>query len=493
MKFNSTLSKFLLSLSTLVVCNSAQSSYLYNDSWQPQTTETSTQHKSLFTSSPTYNYKRNKINLSLDGGGIRGYISAIMLAYMEGQMEIQLGMPVKIGQALDMIAGTSTGALSALFLTVPEFKGSQIPKYSARDLVSLYEQHGIHIFTASWWHTITSVGGVLSPKFDDTNLDNLASQVFGDNKVKDATAHVFVTAFEITNDARGSKPVIFRSYDLDNLKSSDYLMRQAATASAAAPTYFAPEGIYDEQQSDKIYYIDGGMAMNNPDQRLSEESHLLIALKEKDLPNHKKTRSEDILNLSVGTGFFPLKCDPQLFSTGKLYKMVAPIIEIALSGPSQCNEEIMDLRARVMGNNNYIRLNPLLPYEVKLDDASPDTMKLMKDLALQYVEDNKKDLDNLINRMVAAVLVKDPELNSELHQKLRIKHLQQKVNINSRRQQSVLLEQQRLDSEQDKLMQKCKACNIPLLTQTQDEQNGFISEIIGHVRHIKAQNTESLI
>ena len=52
--------------------------------------------------------------LSIDGGGIRGIIPAMILA------DIERRTGHRIAEMFDMIAGTSTGGILALGLTVPE-------------------------------------------------------------------------------------------------------------------------------------------------------------------------------------------------------------------------------------------------------------------------------------------------------------------------------------------------------------------------------------
>ena len=49
--------------------------------------------------------------LSLDGGGIRGIISCVILKYIEEQLQQQDGPTAKIGDYFDLIAGSSTGGL----------------------------------------------------------------------------------------------------------------------------------------------------------------------------------------------------------------------------------------------------------------------------------------------------------------------------------------------------------------------------------------------
>ncbi len=79
--------------------------------------------------------------LSIDGGGIRGIIPAVILSAIEDMTG------KKIADMFDLIAGTSTGGIVALGLTKPNANGQ--PQYAAKDLVALYEKEGENIFDNS--------------------------------------------------------------------------------------------------------------------------------------------------------------------------------------------------------------------------------------------------------------------------------------------------------------------------------------------------------
>lgn len=74
--------------------------------------------------------------LSIDGGGIRGLIPALVLAHIERQV----GRP--ICDLFEAIAGTSTGGILALGLARP---GGDL-KTRAAELVDLYRGDGATIF-----------------------------------------------------------------------------------------------------------------------------------------------------------------------------------------------------------------------------------------------------------------------------------------------------------------------------------------------------------
>ncbi|NJD10182.1 MAG: patatin, partial [Gemmatimonadetes bacterium] len=87
--------------------------------------------------------------LSIDGGGIRGIIPALVLQ----EIERITGRP--IAGSFDLIAGTSTGGILALGLARPGPAGG--PAFSAAELVQLYEREGGVIFSRSLWHRVRAL------------------------------------------------------------------------------------------------------------------------------------------------------------------------------------------------------------------------------------------------------------------------------------------------------------------------------------------------
>ena len=95
--------------------------------------------------------------LSIDGGGIKGILPASILA----ECEVRFCNGSSAGRHFDMIAGTSTGGIIALGLSID---------LRAADICRLYVEHGAEIFPVKeyssnkrlahlqrGWHTIRSV------------------------------------------------------------------------------------------------------------------------------------------------------------------------------------------------------------------------------------------------------------------------------------------------------------------------------------------------
>lgn len=101
--------------------------------------------------------------LSLDGGGIRGLLTAILLERLEE------AVPGWLDKA-DLLAGTSTGGIIALGLA---------HGLTPRELRGLYEKRGKKIFNDSWIDDLTDVGKVIGADYDNKNLTKELKGIFG--------------------------------------------------------------------------------------------------------------------------------------------------------------------------------------------------------------------------------------------------------------------------------------------------------------------------
>src|SRR6266851_4041723 len=114
--------------------------------------------------------------LSIDGGGIRGILPALMLAAIESRTKRP------IADLFDMVAGTSTGGIIALGLTKPAADGR--PEHTARDIVDLYEKEGGTIFPGSLRQTL-HLESLAGAKYSAAGIEATLQKYFGDARLKD--------------------------------------------------------------------------------------------------------------------------------------------------------------------------------------------------------------------------------------------------------------------------------------------------------------------
>ena len=122
--------------------------------------------------------------LSIDGGGIRGLIPALVLT------EIEKRSGKQVWELFDLIAGTSTGGILACALCAPD----PLP---AEQLVALYEEEGPRIFKTSIWQRIHSVEGLVDEKYDSVALDGALDRFLSAKRLSETRPDLLVTSYDM--------------------------------------------------------------------------------------------------------------------------------------------------------------------------------------------------------------------------------------------------------------------------------------------------------
>lgn len=295
--------------------------------------------------------------LAVDGGGIRGLIPALLLA----DMEAEAGLP--IASLFDLIAGTSTGGLLTLGLSKPDPGAPGQPQYSAAEIADLYRIEGPRIFSRSLLKRLWSVGNLLDEKYSDDGLNDVLRRYLGEVRLKEALTNVLVTAYALEE----RRSYFFKSERARRAIDHDVLMREAARATAAAPTYFEPARLYAPPRT----LIDGGVYANNPTMCAFVEARTLFP------------EAERFLVVSLGTGE---QEEPIPFRKAKdwgLVEWARPLFDVVLDGVS----DTVDYQMRTLLNPRgatpqYIRFQIRLDgASGDLDDASPDNLRALERLA----------------------------------------------------------------------------------------------------------------
>ena len=215
--------------------------------------------------------------LAIDGGGIRGIIPATVLT----DLETRTGRAA--AELFDLIAGTSTGGILALGLTVP---GEQRrPAHRASDLVELYVREGPNVFHRSIFDRIRSLEGAIDERYPAEGLERVLRSALGEAPLSEALTDVLVTAYD--TDRR--QPFFFRSSRARGDAASDYPMHVAARATASAPTYFEAARVVNPASGDEYSLVDGGLFAANP---------AMVGLAEV----LRAERERPVILLSLGTG-----------------------------------------------------------------------------------------------------------------------------------------------------------------------------------------------
>ena len=270
--------------------------------------------------------------LSLDGGGIRGVIPALVLA------KIEENSGKSIAELFDLIAGTSTGGILALGLCKKSANGS--PEYSARDLLDIYVEHGREIFNRSFWRGMASANGLADEKYSEKGIENVLMRYFGNTPFGESLRHLIIPSYDIQN----RTPLFFKSW---REEFASIEMRKIARATSAAPTYFEP-ALVSVNGSQKAL-VDGGVFINNPVVSAYVEAKKLFP-------------GEEIRVLSIGTGELVRAINYEEAKDWGKVAWALPLMSCVFDGVS----DAADYQMRVLLGDNYIRL------QVSLESASDD-------------------------------------------------------------------------------------------------------------------------
>lgn len=333
--------------------------------------------------------------LSLDGGGIRGLFSAVILSEVEKELKSFGKVNYQIYQNVDLIFGTSTGGILALALSLG------IP---AEEIRNLYFNNAEKIFgnKKSFLKCITN------SSYDRINLKLLLIEVFqkyhkGDiPKLKDCKVPVGVSIYDLSI---GKPSVLKSNYHSRFTRDPNLPLLDAALSTSSAPTYFDPYSgdMYKDGKGDVLQFknkVDGGVWANNPS---------LISLIE--AQKAFKKRLTDINLLSIGTGeriFLEPAREKKFGIWYWINNKRKRIIELFMQGQSQQVENILSLLKNGIDreesdNFSYLRLNTLFTKEsdnIEMDETNPNKLRELEQRAIKVYSENRIEIFKLLNIIV---------------------------------------------------------------------------------------------
>ena len=303
--------------------------------------------------------------LSLDGGGIRGLVPALVLA----SLETETGKPV--AELFDLIVGTSTGGILALALTRKNAPTAGEPG-------GLYEKEGAKIFDRSLWRRLPGYA-LTDEKYSVDGLVEVLKDYLADASLSDATTDVMVTSYALER----RMPFLFKSTRAQHpatKKTHDFPMWEVGRATSAAPTYFEPHKL---TMKDGNYFslVDGGVFANNP---------AMCALAE--AMSTGKAPS-DIVMLSIGTGEHtrPIPHDDAV--DWGLAQWAVPIIGIMMDGVS---DTVHYQVSHILDEDSYLRIQGRLTDAMDdMDDASRTNIRALRLFAEGLARAHSKELKKL--------------------------------------------------------------------------------------------------
>lgn len=347
--------------------------------------------------------------LSIDGGGMRGVIPAVILKNIATRLE-DAGDRRPLYAHFDLIAGTSTGGLLALALAAPvertnlpldsrfisyiyeqddpSFTDKLLKRKPAQNLMGtlpfgleisalekLYLNHGKEIFPKNQGRIFSQI---FTDKYDSEPLERYLKDTFGTLALADAVVPLMLMTYDVANG---------RPFPLSSRDSHGYLFWEAGRATSAAPTYFKPAYLYDRQEGTMQTLIDGGLIANNPALFAYVEAKRLY-------PNAKKFH---ILSLSTASSDFS-------FSISGAGSGVIGWIDPAKGTPIQkiyagSQLQAVDVVAAEIPDLSYTRVHGTLGEQVRMDSTNPAALALMREKALQIYQENSDAIGEYVDKI----------------------------------------------------------------------------------------------
>lgn len=292
--------------------------------------------------------------LSLDGGGIRGYLSVLLLERLEAARPGFL-------EQIDLLAGTSTGSIIALALAAGK---------TPAEVRELYEAQGAYIFHDSLLDNVRDLGFMLGAKYSTDHLKQALTERFGSMRLRDLQKRALVASFDLEYvDEDEDVPHMWKAKFFHNYPGEDSdeceLVVDVALRSSAAPFYFPSyQG-----------YVDGFVVANNPS---------MCALTQ--VLDAAAADLDEIVLLSVGTGLNPRYIDAKRTDWGWIRWMIQvnplnrhwyalPLVYMMWEG----GVNLANYQCRQLIHKRFHRLDPLLPTLVDIDEVA--RMPVLKSVA----------------------------------------------------------------------------------------------------------------
>ena len=304
--------------------------------------------------------------LSIDGGGIRGLIPALVLA------EIERRTGRRTAEMVDLVAGTSTGGILACALTRRGPDGR--PLFTAEELAGIYVEEGPRIFHRGLIKKLFSAGGWIDERYEDDGLERALARYLGEAYLSEALVPIFVTAYDIQDRfAFFSRPARAGAHP-----TSAFPPPAVARATAAAPTYFEPEEVTDRAGARTYPLVDGGLYAVNPS--MCAYAHLV----------RDGTAPGLELMLALGTGAHTRAYSYDQARWWGQLGWARPALDMVFDGVS----DTIEFEAQALMGERHIRLQTMLELASDdLDDASPGNLDALRREAEQLIADSGPAID----------------------------------------------------------------------------------------------------
>ncbi len=329
--------------------------------------------------------------LAIDGGGIRGIIPGQILVRLEAILQQLTGDPnARIADFFDLVAGTSTGGILTCLYLCPGDESNR-PRYSAQEVVDGYLRFGPAIFRKPWSHRLVSGFGLFSQKYPRKYLESYLNDYFGNVRLSQLLRPCLITAYNVAR----RYAHFFTKIDAVADPAYDFLVRDVARATSAAPTYFEIAETVSLTR-ERFPLIDGGVFANNPALCAYVEAY-------REFRAHPDAQNLAILSLGTGHDQQPIN-DKKAKKWGTL-EWAVPLFSMLMSANSETVDyQLQTIFRSVQKPHQYLRINPLLPPgRTAMDNVREDNLNALAELGAEIAAEKLAQLQQFARLLVDRV------------------------------------------------------------------------------------------
>ncbi|MBU6430640.1 MAG: patatin-like phospholipase family protein, partial [Cyanobacteria bacterium REEB65] len=282
--------------------------------------------------------------LSIDGGGMKGYVPCAVLV----ELERRAGKPCY--EMFDLVAGTSIGGILACCIA------ARLPASKA---LGFFTEDGPKIFGHQ---RFLHQGGVIGPRYDNQPLELALRNRLGSARLYNIGMEILVPAFDV----RQYEPFFFK-------RGQGYDLWQVGMATSAAQTYFPGYKL------DSRIFWDGGNVANNPCACAVAEAV-------------KKWGDEPLRVLSLGCGSAISKFPPESLVSPGIVRAGGETMGLLFDA----NDELPNYILKQFLDAGYWRIQPQFPTLVPIDGASPSELLSLAVNARDAITKCSQNLDEFL-------------------------------------------------------------------------------------------------
>ena len=305
--------------------------------------------------------------LAIDGGGIKGILPATILANLENNLPDNQGL----ARHFDMIAGTSTGGIIAVGLSLG---------VSAKTVLDLYLMKGDRIFPSAPWmfkklgRKIGTAKQLFCRRYDPTVLDHELARIIGGRKFGEAKCRLVIPAFD-----QNTEPYIFKTaHHPDYKRDWKENALTVARATSAAPAFL--EGL---EHSGRRFW-DGGVFANNP---------VMMAVVDTLACYEVPRRNIHVLSIGCAT-------DKPALAKHHLTAGLWGWRNAHAVASSLQNHDATGQAGLLIGRDHLLRIDAELPYSIAMDDYASAKERL-PDVGEYLWNENREALLSMVTPLAS--------------------------------------------------------------------------------------------